>query len=129
MARSSTSTVTYGGIIAASDPATGTVQVTTAGGVVQVLVDIVPVLFRWPVVGEHWMVRQENGTWLLDSLYQDSSSDAPLSEMEPGQAQINATETIDSSGNQFVTVDVSTFPDGYLIGWDATTRTFVPVAP
>jgi hypothetical protein len=103
MGQTTTSTKKYSGTISASDPATGIIQVTTAGGVVHVSVQFVPALFRWPQVAEIWTVYQENGTWILGDLLQDTNSDAPIAEMQPGEAQINASTVIDSAGNQFVT--------------------------
>lgn len=93
----------YSGIISNCDPSQGKVTVSTAGGAVNITVASVSPLFRWPIVGETWMVRKENGNWTLDSIFQNPDSVAPLSGILPGGAQINATTTIDSLGNQFVT--------------------------
>src|ERR1035437_3032846 len=117
----------YGGVISNCDPANNKITVTTAGGAVDILVPYVPAFWRWPVVGEKWLIRKENGSWTLDSLARDPNSDAPLAGMQPGEAQINATTTIDASGNQFVTVNTSTFSDGYTLKWVATSSSFVGV--
>jgi hypothetical protein len=49
-----------------------------------------PVIFRWPVVGEAWMVEQKNGTWYLDSPWPDLTVPNKPHDVEPGDAIINS---------------------------------------
>lgn len=47
-------------------------------------------LFRWPQVGDNWIIRQENGSWYLDSILQKGTEEVQLSEMQPGDVHLNA---------------------------------------
>jgi hypothetical protein len=58
--------------IVAVDRSTKRIEgVLKVGKVVQVSVYATDPLFRWPKVGESWMVRQDNGHWILDGIWQD----------------------------------------------------------
>jgi hypothetical protein len=39
-----------------------------AGQVVPVNAFSYSPLFRWPMVGEHWILREENGSWFLHEI-------------------------------------------------------------
>lgn len=28
-------------------------------------------LFRWPMVGEEWVIREENGSWFLEGIWEE----------------------------------------------------------
>lgn len=82
----------YTCMITTVDPSSSTVRFVIKGDAQErsALIATVPVAFRWPQVGEAWMVRQENGTWYLDgpqstSAYQDAGS---------GDAIINASSGV-----------------------------------
>lgn len=38
--------------------------------------------FRWPIVGENWIVREENGSWYLESIWEQQT--APYPDYVPG---------------------------------------------
>ncbi len=40
-----------------------------SGKTIRVSLYDIPAVFRWPVVGETWMVTQRNGSWYLEGLY------------------------------------------------------------
>lgn len=64
----------------------------------------VPGAFRWPEVGETWVVRQENGAWYLDGRALDSSDVLPISILEAGQMRLDGNQIFDANGNQLVAV-------------------------
>lgn len=46
-------------------------------------------IFRWPIPGEKWMVREENGSWWLDGIYELQGSPEEMIQAEPGDAIIS----------------------------------------
>jgi hypothetical protein len=67
----------YGCKIITVEPAQRRVEgVIKSGAVVQVAVYTVDPFFRWPKVGENWMIRRENGTWFLDSKWQNQEGES-----------------------------------------------------
>lgn len=46
-------------------------------------------VFRWPVPGEKWVVREENGSWFLDGIYEQQEPSGKVSELEDGDAIIS----------------------------------------
>lgn len=72
----------YGCKIVTVEPAQRRIEgVIKSGAVVQVAIYTVNPFFRWPVVGENWMIRRENGTWILDSLWQEANGEEPDSQI------------------------------------------------
>lgn len=70
----------------------------------QALVVTVPIGFRWPVEGETWMMRQENGTWYLDGVLPTSDYQT----VTPGDAIINsATGVVHVLGSSDGSTDFS----------------------
>lgn len=43
--------------------------------------------FRWPVVGEQWVVEQKNGTWYLDSMWPSANA---FQFVNPGDIILNS---------------------------------------
>lgn len=110
----------YGSKIVTCDPTTRRIEaVIKSGAVVQVAVYSVPTFFRWPVVGENWMIRQENGTYILDSLWQEPELDTSIETLAPGEALINTT-----TGNVQLTTGVSLARKYTQIVGDGSTTTF-----
>lgn len=60
------------------DPASGTIEAETRNGeVVSVNAYAFNPTFRWPIEGEKWIIREENGSWFLDSIYEPMELNAP----------------------------------------------------
>jgi hypothetical protein len=76
--------------IVTSDPSTKTVQGIMRGGQVQISVFTTDPFFRWPKTGENWIVRQENGSWHLDSILQDPADPTLATSLDPGDVLVNA---------------------------------------
>jgi microcystin-dependent protein len=72
--------------ILTSDPASGVIEANVKGALVQPRVVTTSVAFRWPVAGETWLVRQENGNWYIDS----PAPSALVSTVNPGDAIIDS---------------------------------------
>lgn len=54
------------------DPDTQTIEAETRNGeVISVNAYHFGSVFRWPEAGESWMVREENGSWYLDGIYEE----------------------------------------------------------
>jgi hypothetical protein len=54
------------------DPSTRTIEAETRNGeVISVNAYYYSPVFRWPVSGEKWVVREENGSWFLEGLYEE----------------------------------------------------------
>src|SRR5271166_866189 len=69
--------------IITSDPAKQIIEGQTQRG------EIIPInafafnpCFRWPAVGENWLVREENGSWYLESIWEQQT--APYPDYIPG---------------------------------------------
>jgi hypothetical protein len=118
-------TTIYTGTISGVDPSSSTVTVTTVGGTVQVLVDYVSPYFRWPNMGETWMIRKENGTWRLVGIQLDPS----YNNLQPGEGEVNSGLTQDIAGNQFVTINTTELDNGDSVSYDAATNSFIGAPP
>lgn len=57
-----------------------------------------PGAFRWPEVGETWVVRQENNSWYLDGRALNPSDALPVSALASGQMRLDATTVRDANG-------------------------------
>jgi hypothetical protein len=54
------------------DPATKTIEAETRNGeVISINAYVYTPLWRWPMVEEKWMVREENGSWFLESISEE----------------------------------------------------------
>lgn len=81
--------------------------------------------FRWPEVGETWVIRQENGSWYLDSRAIDPTDTVPISTLQPGQMRLDATSILDANGHTVVAAaPLSWTAPTLLNGW-----TFVAGSP
>lgn len=109
----------YGCKIITSNPATRQVEAALKGskGII-VSINTVPPFFRWPQVGESWMVYQENGNWILDSLWQDPSVTTKIEGLNPGDAIINTPTGVirTSEGHSVITSGSGTPAGGDLAG-------------
>lgn len=75
------------------------------GSMIQVAVWEVPEAFRWPIEGEMWIVRRDNGIWMLDKRVQQAQSETlPITSMSPGQMKLDSTAIFDSQGHQLLAV-------------------------
>jgi|ERR1039458_2632048 microcystin-dependent protein len=93
MGLNDTTTTKYGVRIVTVDPTTNKIQATTrTGGAVNVQLVSTPIAWRWPVPGEGWMARQENGAWYLDGPMPDPNSTAEVTlwDVPVGDAVINS---------------------------------------
>jgi hypothetical protein len=93
MGLNQTAVTKFGCTITTVDPATNQIEgVTRTGSPVNATVVHTGVAWRWPVVGEQWMARQENGQWFLDgpmSSDPNSTAAVTLFDVPPGDAIIN----------------------------------------
>lgn len=98
----------YGCKIITVEPSQRRIEgVIKSGAVVQIAVYTVNPFFRWPKVGENWMIRRENGTWILDSKWQENEeSDMLVENLKEGDALIDAPtgNVYLSSGNLLASV-------------------------
>lgn len=85
------------------DPSNKTVEVLTQAGVLRVSVYTTPTFFRWPKSGENWIVKQENGSWYLDSILQNENDIIRLRNLSPGDALINVAGKLLTNQNTKVT--------------------------
>src|SRR6266550_4725858 len=77
-----------GCIIVTSDPSTQTIEgKIQRGEVVSISAYYTNPFFRWPAVGEHWVIREENGSWFLEGLWQTEEGEEP----QPGDAVISTS--------------------------------------
>lgn len=74
--RSNISTPRYGVQITTVDPSQGLVKGVFGGDAQerQISVYTTPPAFRWPIVGEQWMVEQKNGSWYLDGVWPSTTT-------------------------------------------------------
>lgn len=98
----------YGCKIITVEPSQRRVEgVIKSGAVVQVAIYTVDPFFRWPKVGENWMIRRENGTWILDSKWQENEeADTLVENLKEGDALIDTPtgNVYLSSGNLLASV-------------------------
>lgn len=80
----------YGVKITTVDPTQRLVEGTTKASLIRISVIAVPVAFRWPIVGEHWIARQENGTWYLDGPKPSLTAPITFEAVAPGDAIIDS---------------------------------------
>jgi len=68
------------------DPATKRIEAETRHGeVIAINAYSFTSTFRWPKVGESWMVKEENGSWYLDSIWEGHGEPAEYPDFEcPG---------------------------------------------
>jgi len=78
--------------IVTCDPATKTIEGKIQRG------EIVPINaysytgnFRWPKVGENWVIEEKNGSWFLDSIWEEQEPDEEVGNIEPGDTVISAS--------------------------------------
>ncbi len=77
----------YAAAIVTVDPTQSIVDgILKSGSAIRISVYTTGAAFRWPVVGESWIVRQENGSWYLESLLPPASFQTAA----PGDAIINS---------------------------------------
>lgn len=77
------------------DPTQRLIEVNMQGsGARYITIVDVPIAFRWPVVGEKWVIRQENSNWYLDgpvpTISTATSVPLPIEGVTPGNAIINS---------------------------------------
>lgn len=86
MSASASATVRYGMSITTVDPTQGLIRGVMKGDAQErsILVMEIPNAFRWPRVGESWMVAQKNGTWYLEGFIPSLDGPAPIDEVNAG---------------------------------------------
>jgi microcystin-dependent protein len=95
------------------DPPSGRIEgVGKDAAVIQIGVNRAPMLFRWPVVGEHWTIIRENGSWTLESKIADPDG-KNLGELNPGEAMVQSNTIWTPDGEVLIkTGDTSLFSTG-----------------
>jgi hypothetical protein len=66
-------------------------------------------IFRWPVPGEKWVVREENGSWFLEGIYETQTPKGKNTELEPGDVVISSASgriIIDVEGQLFTLKEI-----------------------
>lgn len=87
------------------------------------------VVFRWPIEGEIWSIRYENGVPVLDSIADSvDAADLDIESLGPGDAMIAGKVVVDSAGRQFITVD-GTPSHGQFIMWSEDSKSWIPKYP
>ena len=118
MALNQTSTTRYTAQVTTVEPANNQIElVTKTGAPVNVLVVSTGVAWRWPVVGESWVVRQENGAWYLDGIQPNPNTTATVTlyDVPPGNAIINSsTGVVNVMGSSDGSTDFSFEESTYL---------------
>jgi hypothetical protein len=72
------------------DPAKRLIEAETRNGeVITINAYYYTPLFRWPVSGEKWVVNEENGSWFLESIYEEQGALEGV-KPEPGGTIISA---------------------------------------
>lgn len=96
----------YGCKITTVDPTQKRIEgVLKTGNVIQISVYATPPLFRWPKVGESWMVCQENGSWFLEGLWQEEEDHTQLTGLQPGDVLLNTPGNIVLSSGRTVATE------------------------
>lgn len=85
-----------GVLITYVDPSLRIVQAQTKqASKISIPITSTPPFFRWPVAGESWAVRQENGNWVLDGLWTETStSKTAIESVNPGDVVIDSPSGI-----------------------------------
>lgn len=72
------------------DPPSRTIEAETRNGeVISINAYHQDATFRWPVPGEKWVVREENGSWYLDGIF-ETQEPPEGEEVKPGDTVITA---------------------------------------
>lgn len=81
------------------DPATRRVEAALKdGAMIQVRVYDIPTAFRWPGVGEIWLVRRDSGMWELVGRVENPQDGLGIvEEMTPGDTKITGNTTVHGS--------------------------------
>lgn len=48
-------------------------------------------MFRWPIPGEKWIVKEENGSWYLEGIYEPQGEVGNELQAEPGDAVLSSS--------------------------------------
>lgn len=65
----------------------------------------IPVAFRWPEVGESWMVHRHGvGSWQLGHRLEMGAQETPIETLEQGQLKLSADEVLDGAGRHLLAV-------------------------
>jgi hypothetical protein len=79
--------IKHGVRIITSNPAQQEIEgQTQRGEVIPISAYTLNPIFRWPRVGEKWIVREENGSWFLESIWEPANGIVP----GPGDVVISA---------------------------------------
>lgn len=120
------------------DPTTRRIEAALKdGSLIHIAVWDPPTAFRWPQENEIWIVRRDNGYWMLDRRAQTGGITttngvavvepevAPVEQMNPGDLKLDAGTVINANGLTFVAVDLSGIMDGWTLRWSSTLKRFV----
>lgn len=106
------------------------------GSMIQIAVWDTPSAFRWPKENEVWIVRRDNGIWMLDckqdgqvtgsgTTTQLDPEPHPVEAMAPGEMKLDSDVVVDAQGRSVIAVDLTGIEDGWTLSWDATSGRFV----
>lgn len=95
----------------------------------QIAIQATEIAFRWPIEGEIWSVRYENGVPVLDSIAETvDANDLNIEALNPGDVMIAGKVITDSVGREFVTVDGEPI-NGQFLMWDSDNQVWRPGTP
>lgn len=88
------------------DPATRRIEGTLKdGAMVQIKAQEVGTVFRWPLEGEIWTIRQDDGFWVLDRRFENPEDGyGEITDLQPGETKITGNTTI--AGTTSITGDL-----------------------
>ena len=116
------------------DPATRRIEgYIKDGAMVQIAAQTVNTVFRWPLEGEIWIIRKDDGIWILDKRIENPEDGlGDVSELNAGDTKITGNTVIagtasingDTNVTGNLTVNNKTIEDIVLENMDADRRAF-----
>lgn len=84
------------------DPQTRLIEAETRNGeVISVNAYHYTPMFRWPIPGEKWVVKEENGSWYLDGIYEPQGI-LPYPDFECPGSQYKEGEIVKFEGKLYI---------------------------
>lgn len=108
------------GRVVTSDPVSGKIEVVAKdAAILTVGVTSLPMVFRWPNVGETWIVTRENGYWYLTSRI--PGFDEPGLSLNLNEVRIDGNIIKDANGNTLATANQVSALDTRLVAVESIT--------
>lgn len=81
------------------------------GSMIHIAVWDVDNVFRWPVENEVWIVRRDNGIWMLDHRQQQANDQAtqPITSLSPGEMKLDADVIFTARGARLASFAVARY--------------------